>query len=153
MVALNTVDDYVILVLVAAAGGAIGGLAATLVPTTSPSLNKPRELTGPLVGAVAAMAVLLIFPGTKESTATMSGQLVVTTTWSVLRVVPVALIAGWAGPKVLTVLQERLLAATNEAKLQATLSVATIEAEKLANADQHAELANAKEAINAAATS
>jgi hypothetical protein len=151
MVTLHSVGDYVVLILAAAGGGAIGGLAAALVPTTSPGVNKPRVLTGPVVGAIAAMAVLLVFPGTKESTTAVNGQLVSTTTWSLLRLVPVALISGWAGPKVLAVLQDRLLAVTKEAQVNSTAAVAKAEIDKLATANQAAEATSAKQAIDAVA--
>jgi hypothetical protein len=152
VVTLSTVGDYVVLILVAAGGGAIGGLAATAVPTASPGVNKPRFLTGPLVGAVAAVALLLIFPGTKEATTILNGHAVTTTTWSLIRVIPVSLIAGWAGPKALAILQDRLLAAAKDATLEATVNVAKVEAEKLADATQQAELESAKKTIDAAAS-
>jgi hypothetical protein len=132
MVELKHVSDYVSLVLIAAGCGALGGLAAALVPTTSPGVNKPRWLTGPAVGAAAAVAILLVFPGTKDTLAVVAGEPVTTTTWSVLRVVPVALIAGWAGPKTLAVLQDRVLAAAKDQRLQATVSVAASQADRLA---------------------
>lgn len=152
MVTLKTVSDYVVLIGVAAGGGAVGGLAAALVPTTSPGVNNPRWLTGAIVGAVAAMAVLLVFPGAEKSTTTTNGQSVTTTTWSLLRVVPVALIAGWAGPKVLAVLQDRLLAAAKEAQVDATAAVARAEIDKLAGDDQAPEAAAAKQAIDEVAS-
>jgi hypothetical protein len=151
MVTLKTTSDYVILILVAACGGAIGGLAAALVPSMSPGVNKPRWLTGPIVGAVAAVVILLVLPGTKESTAVEAGHAVVTTSWSLIRVVPVALVAGWAGPKLLAVLQERLLAAGTEAKLGATVSVAMAQVENLADDTQAVAANTAKQAIEAAA--
>ena len=152
MVTLKSVSDYVVLIVVAAGGGAVGGMAAALVPTKSPGVSKPRGLTGAIVGAVAAIAVLLVFPGTKESMTTINGQLVTTTTWSLLRVVPVALIAGWAGPKVLAVLQDRLLAVTKEAQVEATAAVAKAEIDKLASDDQTTEAKTAKQAIDAVAS-
>ncbi len=132
VVALHSVGDYVVLFVVAAECGAIGGLAAALVPTTSPGVNSPRALTGPIVGATAAIAILIVFPGTKDAVTVAAGKSVTTTSWSLLRVVPVTLIAGWAGPKVLAVLQDRVLAAGKEAQLQATATVAKAQIEKIA---------------------
>lgn len=152
MVTLSTTGDYVVLILVAAGAGVIGGLAAALVPSASPGVSKPRWLTGPIVGAVAAVVVLLVLPGTKESTAIEGGHAVVTTSWSLIRVVPVALIAGWAGPKVLAVLQERLLAAATEAKLNATVSVAKAEIDNMATDAQVQAADSAKQAIEAVAS-
>lgn len=151
MVALKTTGDYVVLILVAAGSGAIGGLAAALIPSASPGVNKPRCLTGPIVGAAAAVAILLVLPGTKESTTVEAGHAVVTTSWSLIRVVPVGLIAGWAGPKLLAVLQERLLAVGAEAKLGATVSVAKVQVETLADSTQTDAAKSAKKAIEAAA--
>jgi hypothetical protein len=149
MVDLNDVGDYVVLILVAAGCGAAGGLAAALVPTTSPGVNRPRWLTGPIVGAVAAVAILIVFPGTKDTTTVAAGKAVTTTTWSLLRVVPVALIAGWAGPKALATLQDRVLAATKTERLRATTSVAKTQVEQMAtragaSVQEHADDATAR---------
>jgi hypothetical protein len=46
VVELKDVGDYVVLLLVVAGGGALGGLGATLVPTATPGLKSPRWLTG-----------------------------------------------------------------------------------------------------------
>jgi hypothetical protein len=133
MVDLKDVGDYVVLVLIAAAAGGFGGLAATMVPTSSPGVNKPRLLTGPIVGATAAVAVLIVFPGTEETTKVVAGAAVSTTKWSVIKVVPISVIAGWAGPKVLGVLQDRLVAASKDAQLQATVSVAKEQVQQIAD--------------------
>jgi hypothetical protein len=133
VVTLNTTGDYVVLLLVAAGVGAIGGFGAALVPTSSPGVNNPRWLTGAIVGAIAAVAVLLVLPGTKETTLTLQGHAVTSTSWSLLRVVPVSLVAGWAGPKVLASLQDRLAAAAKEAQLEATAKVAKTQVEQVAS--------------------
>jgi hypothetical protein len=127
VVALNGVSDYVVLILVSAGTGALGGFAAALVPTQSPGVNNPRWLTGAIVGAAAAVAILIVLPGTTTTTSVVLGKTTSTTTWSLVKVIPVAIIAGWAGPKVLGAVQDRLLAATKNAQLNATVTVAKSE--------------------------
>ena len=49
------------------------------------------------------------------------------------RVVPIALVSGWGGPKVLSVIQDRVLAAAKEERLQAAANVAKSQVENIAN--------------------
>jgi hypothetical protein len=62
------------------------------------------------------------------------------------------LISGWAGPKVLAVLQDRLLAVTKKAQVNSTAAVAKAEIDKLATPNQAAEATSAKQAIDAVAS-
>lgn len=133
MIALKDVGDYAVLILVSASVGALGGFAAALVPTKAPGVNNPRWLTGSIVGAVAAVAILIVLPGTTTTTTVAAGKTITTTTWSLLRVIPVAIVAGWAGPQVLGAIQGRLLAATKDAQLNATAEVAKSQLDKVAS--------------------
>jgi hypothetical protein len=133
VIALKNIGDYVVLILVSASVGALGGFAAALVPTKSPGVSNPRWLTGSIVGAVAAVAVLVVLPGTTTTTTVAAGKTTTTVMWSLLRAIPVAIVAGWAGPQLLGAIQDRLLAVTKDAQLHATAEVAKSQLDKVAS--------------------
>jgi len=137
--AIRTTGDYARLFALAAALGVVGGLANELLHSVRgrngnlrmPKYQRSKGLlylgfVGPIIlGAVAAVVVLVFLPTSEESRPGPGGTTVMVRTYDLLRVVPLSLAAGVGGSAVLTAAQARLVAMVNQQKadfLQATVS-------------------------------
>ena len=124
--------DYVYMLLIGAGIGAIGGLGAELLlkrAGITGTIAIPRRLQGTnlidaglpaslIVGAIAAVAALYLFPPIVEKVASgASGSLPTTTNeYDLAKLVPFSLIVGSAGPAFLATAQSRLMSAINAQK-------------------------------------
>jgi hypothetical protein len=132
VVELVTDLDYVYMLLVGAAVGAIGGLGAELLlkrAGNTGTMAIPHRLKGTnlvdigfpaslIVGAIAAVAVLYFFPPVVEKLASGVNGAPPTTTseYNLAKLVPLSLIVGSAGPAFLATAQSRLMSALNAQK-------------------------------------
>ncbi len=139
MITLTHTIDYVIMLLVAAGVGAIGGLGAELLIKRSEvtgTIEIPHSLRGTqlialglpasmIVGGIAAVAVLYFFSPVSETViSSASGIATVTHTYDLVKLVPLALIVGSAGPAFLASAQSRLASALNAQKVESIAGAA-----------------------------
>lgn len=141
VVPLTEPIDYVVMLLVAAGVGAIGGLGAELLLKRADStgtIEIPHRLKGTklfalglpaslIIGAIASVAVLYFFLPVTEVITSGTGTTASTVTreYSLVKLVPLALIVGSAGPAFLASAQSRLLSALNAQKVDAIADSAT----------------------------
>jgi hypothetical protein len=130
MLTLDTIGDHLLLVLIAAASGLVGGLAAELLlsrdgetggfelPGRRRGLLDLGGFASLIVGAVAGVAILLVLPASTQVVATDGTETTTSTGYEVLRLVATTLIAGSAGGSVLTALQARVTSAINAARVE-----------------------------------
>ncbi len=131
MLTLETTGDYLLMVLIAAVGGLVGGLAAELLLSRdgqTGAFELPGRRTGLfdlggfatlVVGAVAGVAILLVLPATATVVTTAAdGSTTTAASFDLVRLVATTLVAGSAGGSVLTALQSRVTAAINEARVE-----------------------------------
>ncbi len=131
MLTLETTGDYLLMVVIAAAGGLVGGLAAELLLSRdgqTGAFELPGRRTGLfdlggfatlVVGAVAGVAILLVLPATATVVTTgADGSTTTAASFDLVRLVATTLVAGSAGGSVLTALQSRVTAAINEARVE-----------------------------------
>jgi hypothetical protein len=141
MIALNHTGDYIVMLLIAAGIGAIGGLGAELLIKRSEStgtIELPHRLkesqlvalglpASLIVGAIAAVAALYFFSPVTETVvpaASVATTSTVTHQYSLAKLVPLALIVGSAGPAFLASAQSRLVSALNAQRVDAVASTA-----------------------------
>jgi predicted outer membrane lipoprotein len=149
MISLETSADWTWLLVLAAALGALGGLAYELIQIrrrNNEALNTASVLAqtnmpwpasliiGAVVGAVAALAVLYIFPPwTATVTEAANGTTTTDYRYDVIKLVSLAVIAGSAGESLLNAAQARILAAVNQQKVQAVENVGRTQVEEVKN--------------------
>jgi hypothetical protein len=124
--------NWIVMLLVAASLGAVGGLVHECLHKDRSTEERLGWFAGPLVGAAAALAVLYFFPP-QIPTVEVAGDGTRTTTYvyDLVKLVALSLIAGSAGGTLLTAMQARVLAQVNEQKVQtADQKVRAVEAEK-----------------------
>lgn len=149
MVELKETIDYLWLFLLAAGLGAIGGLAFELMQTRlgeTGLLEFPsrrgafRDLgfwASVLIGAIAAVASLWVFPPEVHTTVTQGGRSTTTTTeYDLIKVVGLSLIVGSAGSSFLSALQARALAKVKAQEAEITRRVAN---EQISLLEEHIE--------------
>lgn len=138
MLVLAETVNYVGLFVLAAILGGVGGLVYELLQTRAggPGLVEwPSKGSGPyrdwgvfaniIVGAVAAVAALWVFPPeTSTVISEQSGEATTTIRYSLIDVVGLSLIIGSAGSSFLSSLQARALARVKEQQAAATQEVA-----------------------------
>lgn len=129
MIELTNDSDYVYMVLIAAAVGAIGGLGAELLlqrADNTGTVEIPRRLKGTrfvdlgfpaslILGAIAAVAILYFFPPVTEKIIAGSTGAPPQTTqeYDLVKLVALSLIVGSAGPAFLSTAQSRVRSALN----------------------------------------
>jgi hypothetical protein len=142
---LKETMDYLVLFAIAASLGAIGGLGAEL-------LQSRRGQTGLIelphgsgsshyrdwgvwadvvLGAIAAVAALWVFPPEVHTTVEEGGGVTSVSQYDLIKVVGLSLIIGSAGSSVLTALQARALARVKEQEAEVTRNVATNQLEAI----------------------
>lgn len=133
MISLSNTGDYVIVFLLAAIAGLVGGLAAELLLSRDGETGT-FELPGRkgaffdlggfaplLVGGVVGVAILIVFPPeTTITTNATDGTSTAFRAYDTVRLVATSLVAGSAGGSVLSGLQARVTAAVNESRVQFT---------------------------------
>jgi hypothetical protein len=138
MVELNGVWDYLGLFGLAAFLGALGGLAFELMQARrgqtglvevphSVQSGRYRDWgvwANVLIGAIAAVAALWIFPPVTK-TMVNAGKTITTTEYDVIKVVGLSLVIGSAGSSFLSALQARALALVKDQEAKQTREVAT----------------------------
>jgi hypothetical protein len=145
---LSHTSDYVYMFLITAGLGAIGGLGAELLlkrADNTGTIEIPRRLNASLIdlgfpaslilGAIAAVAATYFFPPVVEQMASgINGGAVQTTReYNLLKLVPLALIVGSAGPAFLASAQARLMSALNAQKVETTAAAAKTQFKQLAD--------------------
>jgi hypothetical protein len=115
MVNLIQPHDYVVLFLIAAGFGALGGLAHMLITPVESTWQGFFGST--FVGAAAAVAIAYVFTPEVIVKAADGSE---TRHWMIVRVIPLSLIVGAGGKAVLSALQDRVLAAVKDAKQEST---------------------------------
>jgi hypothetical protein len=139
MVDLQSTHDYVVLLILAAVFGALGGLAYELLLTRGQEAggvewpgrrtDVPNYLDlgffgSMFLGAVAAVAVSYFFTPETQVKVTQGGTEVIKTQWQIVKVLPLSLIVGSAGGAFLTAMQARVLARLKEQEAEATKKTA-----------------------------
>ena len=136
MITLGNPADYVVVFVLAAVAGLLGGLAAELLLSRdgeTGTFELPARKGGffdlggfapLLIGAVVGVAILIVFPPeTTIVTDADDGTSTAFRAYDTVRLVATSLVAGSAGGSVLSSLQSRVTAAVNESRVQ--LAVAT----------------------------
>jgi hypothetical protein len=147
VIELDGTRDYVILFCVAAALGAIGGVAYELTLGGRGRVELPRLMqrgryydlgvwANVILGAIAAPAALWIFPPEEKTTVSAAGEAVTTTEWNIVKVVGLSLIIGSAASSFLTAMQARALALVKTQEAQQTTKVATQQLQAVKDAVQ-----------------
>jgi hypothetical protein len=129
MIELTQDWDYVLMILIAAGVGAIGGFGGELLMSRADNtgtVETPGRLAGTrfvdigfpaslILGAIAAVAILYFFPPVVETiTAGANGAEPETTQeYDVVKLVALSLIVGSGGPAFLQTAQSRIIAAVN----------------------------------------
>ena len=147
MLTLETTGDYLLMVLIAAIGGLVGGFAAELLLSRdgqTGAFELPGRRTGLLdlggfaslvVGAVAGVAILLVLPpSTTIMTTQADGSASSASSFDLLRLIATTLVAGSAGGSVLTALQARVTAAINAARVEFVRTTGEDEVERVRDA-------------------
>jgi hypothetical protein len=132
VIGLTHTIDYIIMLLVAAGLGAIGGLGAELLlkrGDNTGTIQLPSRLRGTdlvelgfpasvIIGAIAALAILYFFPPVSQTvTPGINGGAAKTTNqYDLVKLVALSLIVGSAGPAFLSTAQSRLMSALNAQK-------------------------------------
>lgn len=134
---LTTGSDIITLFVIAAVGGALGGLVSDLLLVRSQqsgTIEFPRHLRGAfydlgtlgslLIGAVAAMVAVYIFPPETVTTLAADGTSTSVTRYELFKLIPLALLIGSVGSAFLAAAQTRVLAAAKQQQLEDTKRVA-----------------------------
>jgi uncharacterized protein (DUF1501 family) len=147
VIELDGTRDYVILLLVASALGAIGGFAYELTLGGKGRIELPRKThrgrysdlgvwANVLLGAIAAPAALWVFPPEERTSVNAAGEAVTTTEWNIIKVVGLSLIIGSAASSFLTAMQARALALVKTQEAEQTRKVANQQLEAVKSAVQ-----------------
>ena len=150
MIELTETINYVVMILVAAGVGAIGGLASELLLVRreqTGTIELPGRIKGTrlfdigfpagiLVGAIAAAAMLYFFPPTTETvTPGTAGEAATTTVdYDLVKLVALSLIVGSAGPRFLAAAQARVLGALEAQKAETAVATGGAQVDHVADA-------------------
>jgi hypothetical protein len=138
MVELSGFWDYFDLFVLAAVLGAFGGLAYELMQTRrgqTGQVEVPHAVPGGryrdwglwanvIIGAIAALAALWVFPPAIRTSVDAAGKAVSKTEYDVIKVVGLSLIIGSAGSSFLSAMQARALALVKDQEAKQTGKVA-----------------------------
>ena len=164
MIQLTTDADYIVMILVAAGVGAIGGLGAELLlkrGDDTGTLEIPGRVKGTrfvdigfpaslILGAIAAVAILYFFPPVVETVTTASGKAPTSThQYDLVKLVALSLIVGSAGPAFLATAQSRVMSAINAQKAETAVQTGKNQVEQVAESAKAAVPGAVQEAISA----
>jgi hypothetical protein len=169
MVELSGFWDYLGLFALAAVLGAVGGVAFELLQkrgrNMTGALEWPHRLqcgryrdlgswSSVILGAIAALAALWVFPPTAKTVTNAAGNMHTITEYDVIKVVGLSLVIGSAAGSFLSALQARALALVKAQEAETTKKVAAgqiAEVKKAAEANaSHQEIAAKAEAAQRA---
>jgi hypothetical protein len=113
MIPLNTTWDTVLMLLIAAGVGLIGGVGAALLEMRRDP-KKLKDLKGlvfssVVLGGIAAVAILYFFSPEETHVVVVKGTSEIVTGYSLTKLVALALIVGSAGAGFLLILQKKTL--------------------------------------------
>jgi hypothetical protein len=163
MIELTEDLDYVYMMLIAAAVGAIGGLGAELLLNrgdNTGTLEIPSRLKGTrlvdigfpaslIIGAIAAVAILYFFPPVVETiTASANGaEPEATREYDLVKLAALSLIVGSAGPAFLKTAQSRLMSALNEERAATAVETGKTQVKQVAESAKAAVSGAVQEAV------
>jgi DNA-binding transcriptional regulator YdaS (Cro superfamily) len=130
MVALESTWDTVLMLLIAAGVGLIGGIGGALLEMRRSEAEQAKfwpGLSSIILGGIAAVAILYFFPPQE----TVKEGTEVVTQYNLAKLVALALIVGSAGSSILVALQARTTAALNEKRANSVIGAGTASVEKL----------------------
>lgn len=116
--------NWIVMLLVAAAAGAFGGLAHELLHRGRGTNEHLGWIPSPIVGAATALAILYFFPPHVPTVEVENGVSNTTYAYDLVRLVALSVIAGSAGGSFLSAMQARLLVQVKDQQLQRTKDVA-----------------------------
>jgi hypothetical protein len=133
------------MLLVVALLGALGGLAYELLQRGRQTDQHLGWLAGPAIGATAALAVLYLFPPQIPTiTVNADGTSTTSYVYDPVRLVALSLIVGSGGGTILTALQARVLAETNQRKAETAEQKVKTAEQKVETAEQKVQTAEQK---------
>jgi hypothetical protein len=135
---LKETGDWIIMVAIAAVLGAIGGLAFELLQSRygeTGSIQLPRSRgrgryldlgvwANVIVGAIAAVAALAIFPPEVERIVVQDNTTTTTLEYKLTQILSLSLVIGSAGSAFLSAFQARLLAMLKDQEAETTRRIA-----------------------------
>lgn len=142
MITLTQTRDYVIMLLIAAVLGLVGGFAAEMLLThgrKTGAFELPRKLQRGtllefggfgtmLIGAIAAVGSIYFFPPTLQVVVTgTKGASHTIAQYDLTKLIALSIIIGSSGGSFLRAMQARTLALLNEERVQQTANVANQE--------------------------
>lgn len=145
MIDLSGVSDYVTVIALAAIAGLVGGLVADLLLVRgkrSGVIEFPQRLPGGMfdlgtlatliVGAVAAVAAMYLFPPQTVTVQAADGTSATVIRYDVVKLLALSLIIGSAGSAFLAAAQARVVAAAKEQQVEDVQNVAEAEFDGIA---------------------
>jgi hypothetical protein len=135
---LSETGDWIVMIVIAAVLGAIGGLAFELLQTRYGEtgfiqLPRPRGRgryfdlgvgANVIVGAIAAVAALAIFPPEVERIVVQDSTTTTTLEYKLTQVVSLSLVIGSAGSAFMSAFQARVFALLKEQEAETTRRIA-----------------------------
>jgi hypothetical protein len=136
------------MLLVVALLGALGGLAYELLQRGRQTDQHLGWLAGPAIGATAALAVLYLFPPQIPTiTVNADGTSTTSYVYDPVRLVALSLIVGSGGGTILTALQARVLAETNQRKAETAEQKVKTAEQKVQTAEQKVQTVEAEKEV------
>lgn len=132
MIGLPQPWNWIVMLIVAASLGALGGLAHEFLHKNRSTEERLGWFAGPLVGAATALAILYFFPPQIPTvTVAQDGTSTTTYVYDLVKLVALSPIAGSAGGTLFSAMRARLLARVKAQDVQtAEQKVRAVEAEK-----------------------
>jgi hypothetical protein len=143
VIELNGFWDYLWLFTIAAVLGGVGGLAFELMQSHRGQtgwIEKPHKsgrfrdwgvFANIVIGAIAAVAALWVFPPEVKTVVSAAGKTVSTTEYDSIKLVGLSLIIGSAGSSFLAAMQARALALVKDQEAKQTRQVAEAQIDAL----------------------
>jgi hypothetical protein len=156
--------DYVYMFLIAAGMGAIGGLGAELLlkrAGNTGTIAMPHHVKGTnlvdlgfpaslVIGAIAAVAAIYFFPPIVEKITVLTNGTAPKTTaeYELVKLIPLSLIVGSAGPAFLSAAQSRLMSALNAQRVGTAVETGKNQVDQIAESAKAAVPAAVRQAVS-----